>query len=160
MTRFARPLAPAGGAAFAAFIALYAPCNGRLIGDTALVRAPLRLYSGEQDVITHAGPCREYVQRLQAAGADAQITVYAGAGHGFDSAPGPGARNDAVPNSAGCRLEERERGRLVNAATGAPLAAGDACMTRGLAGGPDNAARAAVHADVIAFLREVFAGPR
>lgn len=160
MTRFARRLAPADGTAFAAFIALYAPCNGRLIGDTELVRAPLRLYSGARDVITHAAPCRGFVQRLQAAGADARITVYADAGHGFDSAPGPGARNDAAPNSAGCLFEERERGRLVNAATGAPLAAGDACMTRGLAGGPDEAARAAVHADVIAFLRAALAAPR
>ncbi len=160
MKRFARPLAPADGSAFAAFVALYAPCNGRLIGDTELVRAPLRLYSGERDVITHAAPCREYVQRLQAAGADARITVYAGAGHGFDSVAGPGSRNDTVPNSAGCWIEERERGRLVNAGTGAPLTAGDACMTRGMAGGPDDAARAAVQADVIAFLRASFSVPR
>lgn len=160
MKRFARHLAPADDATFAAFIALYAPCNVRLIGDTELVRAPLRLYSGQKDVITHDAPCREYVQRLQAAGADAGITVYAGAGHGFDSAPGPASRNDAVPNSAGCWFEERERGRLVNAATGVALAAGDACMTRGMAGGPDDAVRAAVHAGVIAFLRATFAAPR
>lgn len=124
------------------------------------MRAPLRLYSGEKDVSTHAAPCREYVQRLVAAGADARITVYAGAGHGFDAAPGPVSRSDTVPNSAGCRFEERVRGRLVNAASGAPPAAGDACMTRGMAGGPDDAARAAVHADVIAFLRATFAAPR
>jgi len=160
MRRFAHRFAPADGTTFAAFVALYAPCNAKLIGEADLVRAPLRLYSGERDVITHAAPCRAYVERLVAAGADARITVYAGAGHGFDSAPGPASRNDAVPNSAACRFEERERGRLVNADTGAPLAAGDACMARGLAGGPDNVARAAVHADVIAFLREVFAGPR
>jgi dienelactone hydrolase len=160
MRRFARPFAPADGPAFAAFIGLYAPCNVRLIGDTDVLRAPLRLFSGEADVITQAAPCREYVQRLRAAGADAQITVYAGAGHGFDATTGPVSRNDAVPNSAGCRFEERERGRLVNAATGAPLAAGDACMSRGMTGGPDAAARAAVHADVIAFLRATIAPPR
>jgi dienelactone hydrolase len=156
MTRFARPFAPAD-ASFAAFIALYPPCNLKLKDDTALVAAPLRIHHGTDDTITRAEACRAFVERLLAAGRDADFVEYAGAQHGYDNPPGmPTAQMPSAPNPSRCMYEERADGWLVNAATGKPVTLNDDCVGIGMSGGRNAQAAAATHAAVKDFLRKLF----
>jgi len=156
MRRFAQAFAPAE-ASFAAFIALYPSCNLRLDGDTDLVAAPLRIHHGGSDIITRPEACREYVERLLAAGRDADFAEYAGAGHGFDNPiEMPTEALSTLPNASRCTYEERSNGLLVNAATGKPVTLNDACVGIGMAAGRHVAAAAAAHAAVKAFLQKQF----
>jgi dienelactone hydrolase len=156
MTRFAKPFAPAD-AGFAAFIALYPPCNIRLKADTDLVAAPLRIHHGSDDVITRSEACRTYVERLLAAGRDADFAEYAGAQHGYDNPPGmPTMQLPQAPNPSRCNYEERADGWLVNAATGKPVTLNDECVGIGLVGASNPQAAAATRAAVKAFLGKVF----
>jgi dienelactone hydrolase len=72
------------GAHFAAYFAFYPSCNAHFRDDED-VSTPLRLLHGEADDWTPFVPCREYVERLRAAGKDAAIIGYPGARHGFDN---------------------------------------------------------------------------
>ena len=156
MTRFARAFAPAD-ASFAAFIALYPACNLRLKDDTALVAAPLRIHHGSNDVIAQAEACRVYVERLLAAGRDADFAEYAGAQHGYDNPPGmPTLQAPQAPNSSRCTYREREDGWLVNEATGKPVTLNDDCVGIGLSSASHPQATAATYAAVKAFLRQQF----
>jgi dienelactone hydrolase len=156
MTRFAKPFAPAD-AGFAAFIALYPPCNVKLNGDTDLVAVPLRIHHGSNDVITRSEACRAYVERLLAAGRDADFAEYAGAPHGFDHPAGmPSLQAPQAPNPSRCQYEERADGWLVNAATGKPVTLNDECVGIGLASASSPQAAAAAQASVKAFLRKLF----
>jgi dienelactone hydrolase len=156
MTRFAKAYAPAD-AAFAAFIALYPPCNLRLKDDTALVAAPLRIHHGSNDSVTQPEACRAFVERLLASGHDADFAEYAGTQHGYDSPPGmPTMQLPQAPNPSRCSYEERADGWLVNAATGKPVTLNDECVGIGLASAPNPQAAAATYASVKAFLRKVF----
>ena len=88
------------------------------------------------------------MERLRRAGADAQITEYAGAHHGFDR-PGaaPARRNPGEQNASRCFWEERPEGHLVNRDTGQPFSLSDPCVVLGGTFGPDPAAyRAALQA--------------
>jgi len=156
MKRFAQPHAPAD-AAFAGFIALYPTCNVRLKEDTALVSAPLRIHHGEADIITRSEACRSYVERLRAAGQDAEIVEYKGARHGYDNPAGisTAAMAQAV-NPSRCQFEEDGKGLLVNAEPGKPVTLTDTCIGWGLTGGHDAQAAAATHTAVKAFLRQLF----
>jgi dienelactone hydrolase len=156
MTRFSKPFSPAD-AGFAAFIALYPPCNIKLKGDTDLVAAPLRIHHGSNDVITRSEACRAYVERLLAAGRDADFAEYAGAQHGYDSPAGmPSMQAPQAPNPSRCEYEERADGWLVNAATGKPVTLNDECVGIGLASASNPQAAAATQAAVKSFLRKVF----
>ena len=156
MTRFARAFAPAD-ASFAAFVALYPPCNLRLKDDTSLVAAPLRIHHGSNDVITQPEACRSYVERLLAAGRDADFAEYAGAQHGYDSPPGmPTMQAPQAPNPSRCTYREREDGWLVNDATGKPVTLNDDCVGIGLSAGSHPQATAATYAAVKSLLRQQF----
>jgi len=61
--------------AFAAYIPLYASCNPTLIGDTDVSGVPIRMFHGAADDYVPVGPCRAYVERLRAAGRDAQLSA-------------------------------------------------------------------------------------
>lgn len=77
----ARGYVGSGAPAFRAFIAFYPRCEGRYPGALA---GPLRVHIGELDDWTPAPPCEVMVEALRSRGADARITVYAGARHAFD----------------------------------------------------------------------------
>ena len=83
LTRFHRLHGPAG-AKFAHHIAFYPACYYTFVGDAAVTDRPIRIFHGTADDLAPIEPCRAYVERLRRAGADAQITEYAGAHHGFD----------------------------------------------------------------------------
>jgi dienelactone hydrolase len=88
------------------------------------------------------------VERLRRTGADAQLTEYTGAHHGFDRpGAGPPRHNPREQNFSRCFWVERPEGRLVNRDTGQPLSIADPCMVHGGTAGPDPAAyRAALQA--------------
>ena len=99
-------------------------------------------------------PCREYVARLKEAGADAALTEYAGAHHGFDSpliaslVPVPDAQT-----TRNCRLAEDAAGAIRNARTGeAHSVATDPCVEKGVHVGHHAEAAAAVRGAVKEFL--------
>lgn len=157
--RFGEPYAGAG-AAFAGYVALYPGCNVKLEGETDLLPGPVQIHHGAADTITRPAFCRAYVERLRAAGRDAQFFEYADALHGFDSAPRMPMQHLAqAPNASACELEERGTGGLVNVQTGEPLKPTDTCVTQGIGGGPNTAAAAALRARVLSFLRQRFKLP-
>jgi dienelactone hydrolase len=78
-----------GSPAFRAFVAFYPGCEGRHPGALA---GPLRVHIGALDDWTPAPPCEVMVESLRARNADARITVYEGARHGFDGARLPAER--------------------------------------------------------------------
>ena len=137
LTRFQRMHGPTG-ARFAQHIAFYAPCYYTLIGDDAVTDRPIRFFHGTADAFAPIELCRSYVERLRRAGADAQITEYAGAPHGFDR-PGdsPPRDNPREQNASRCFWEERPEGHLVNRATGQPFTVSDPCVFLGGISGPD-----------------------
>ena len=139
---------------FAAHAGLYTPCNVAYRDDTRVGSAPIRLYHGIADDYVAIGPCRDYVARLHQAGADAALTEYPDAQHGFDSPLSPRLLpiRDAQ-TTRDCRLSEGENGAILNA-QGAPFALErDACVATGAHVGHNPEAAAAVRAAVRDFLR-------
>ena len=156
LTRFSRVHATPN-TAFAAYIALYPPCNIKLNEDEVLNPAPVRIFHGAADVVTLAAPCRDYAQRLRSSGVDIEFTSFDDAHHGFDNPLGvPLLHAPQAPSSAACKFEEQSPGGIVNAATGQPVAIGDACVGRGLIGGYNEAADKATKLRVESLLRHVF----
>jgi dienelactone hydrolase len=140
LKRFQRQHGPIG-ASFAQHIAFYAPCYITYVSDEAVTDRPIRLFHGEADEFAPVERCRAYVERLRRAGADAQITEYAGAPHGFDRpGPGPARRYPREQNASRCLWEERPEGQLVNRDTGQPFSLDDPCVFQGGTAGPDLAA--------------------
>jgi dienelactone hydrolase len=130
--RFHRLHGPAG-AQFAQHIAFYPPCiirYIRYIGDEAVTDRPIRLFHGTADDLAPIAPCRAYVERLRTAGADAQISEYAGASHQFDR-PGPPRRSPREQNVSHCFWEERPEGQLVSRDSGQPFSLADPCVVLG-----------------------------
>ena len=147
LTRFQRLHGPVG-ARFAYHIAFYAPCYYTFVGDLAVSDRPIRLFHGTADDLAPLELCRAYVERLRRAGADAQVTEYAGAHHTFDRpSAAPARHNPGEQNASRCFWEERPEGQLVNRDTGQPFSLSDPCVVLGGTFGPDPAAyRAALQA--------------
>ena len=147
LTRFQRLHGPAG-ARFAHHIAFYPPCYYRYVGELAVTDRPIRVFHGTADDLAPLEPCRAYLERLRRAGADAQISEYAGAHHGFDRpSAAPVRHNPREQNASRCFWEERSEGHLVNRDTGQPFSISDPCVVLGGTFGPDPAAyRAALQA--------------
>jgi dienelactone hydrolase len=137
LKRFQRLHGPVG-ARFAQHIAFYPPCYIKYVDDEAVSDGPIRLFHGAADDLAPVELCRAYVERLRRAGADAQITEYAGASHGFDRpGAGPPRRYPREQNASRCPWEERPEGQLVNRDTGQPFSLDDPCVLRGGTMGPD-----------------------
>jgi dienelactone hydrolase len=140
LTRFQRLHGPAG-VRFAHHIAFYPPCLVTYVGDLAVTDRPIRLFHGAADDLAPIEPCRAYVEGLRRAGADAQITEYASAHHGFDRpGAGPVRRHPREQNGSRCRWEERPEGEIVNRDTRQPFGFADPCVVLGGTSGPDPAA--------------------
>lgn len=153
MARF-HQLWNASGVAPIGTAAVYPDCGTRYIGDTAMLPAPLRVFHGRPDDFNPIVPARAHVARLREAGHDAEIIEYDDAHHGFDNPLSPAAA--LVPGAQSvrdCRIEEREPGLLVNAATGLPFSYDDACVAHAAHVGGNAVAGAALRRDVLAWLR-------
>jgi dienelactone hydrolase len=138
LTRFQRLHGPPG-ARFAHHIAFYPGCAYAFVGDEKVNDRPIRIFQGTADDVAPAAPCRAYMERLRRAGADAQITEYAGASHQFDR-PGPPRRNPNEQNGSRCFWEERPEGQLINRESGQPFSLADPCVVLGGSFGFDPAA--------------------
>jgi dienelactone hydrolase len=137
LTRFQRMHGPAS-LRFAHHVAFYPPCFTTYLGDEAVTDRPIRVFHGTADDHTPVEACRAYVERLRRAGADAQITEYAGAHHGFDRpGTGPVRYTPREQNASRCVWEERPEGQLVNRDTGQPSSLSNPCVVLGGHAGPD-----------------------
>ncbi len=140
ITRFQRLHGPVG-ARFALHIPFYAPCYYAFAGDEAVSDRPIRLFHGAADDLAPVALCRAYVERLRKAGADAEITEYAGAYHQFDRpGGGPARHNPREQNASHCFWEERPEGQLVGRDSGQPFSLADPCIILGGTFGSDAAA--------------------
>lgn len=93
--------APDGNPTFKAFFPFYPYCNPKY-PEREEISAPVRIHTGEADDWTPAKPCSDWVDGLKAKGADASITLYKGAGHGFDDGFGTVTHLRNVVNGATC----------------------------------------------------------
>jgi dienelactone hydrolase len=139
-----------------AYLPFYPACNIDLVRDTEMVDRPIRQFHGDANNWTPVEPCRDLFARLKAAGADAELTVYPGAMHGFDNVGNPYFADPDAQSSRDCRRREVD-GVLVNEATGKPFTYADACVTTGPVSKYDPAAAEAAKAAMLGVLAEVLA---
>jgi dienelactone hydrolase len=141
-------------ARFAAHIGLYTPCNVAYEGETAVGKAPIRFFHGITDDYVPIAPCRDYVGRLKAAGADVSMTEYPDSPHGFDSPLAPPLL--AVPtaqSTRNCQLREGPNGQVVNAAGQPYSIKTDSCVATGAHVGHNPETAAQVRVAVREFLQ-------
>lgn len=154
--RFWKAYGPAN-VQFAAHISLYGNCGVTYRDDTKVTAKPIRMFHGTADDIELVAPCRAYVTRLKQAGADATLTEYAGAQHGFDwfmfKEP---MKLPAARTGVNCSLAEGERGQLIDTATGKAYDPAVSCNVKGGTLLYNEAAAAATTAAVKEFLTTAF----
>jgi dienelactone hydrolase len=121
-----------------------------------MVDRPIRQFHGDADNWTPVGPCHDLFARLRVAGADAELTVYPGAMHGFDNVGNPAYFADPDAQSSRDCLRREVDGVLVNEATGKPFTYVDACVTTGPGSKYDPAAADAAKTAVLGVLAEAF----
>jgi len=151
-----RRLHGSGERRFAAHVGLYTPCNVRYEGDDRVAAVPIRLHHGTVDDYVPVAPCREYVERLRAAGADATLTEYPNGQHSFDNPLSP----PLVPvptaqSTRDCRMQEGAGGVINVAGTNEPFAQKtSSCVAVGAHTGYAAADAAAVRENARRFLTE------
>ncbi|WP_240791182.1 dienelactone hydrolase family protein [Roseomonas sp. AR75] len=138
-------------------LAFYPDCATRYLEDTAMIPGPIRVFHGTPDDMNPLSRAREHVERLAAAGHDAALLEYPGGHHGFDNPLSGAAARGPAQSVRDCRIEEREPGLLVNAATGAPFTYDDPCVARVAHVGGNAEAGAAARRDALDFLRGLLA---
>jgi dienelactone hydrolase len=129
--RFRKMYAPQN-VRFDAHIGLYTPCNVVYRDEEKTTGKPIRLFHGIADDYDPVAPCRTYVAKLKAAGADAVLTEYPGADHAYDEAPL--TRRVQLPRAQttrNCALAENGNGQVVNSRTGKVFTFDDPCVERG-----------------------------
>lgn len=142
----------------ALYLPVYPDCSIRFRDDTAVVDRPIRMFGGSGDDYNPAATCAAYAERLKAAGADVDLTVYPGAQHVFDNPTGPS--QPVVAKGAqtvrACAIREAADGALVEGANAAPFTYADPCVQRDPHIGSDAAARAAALSRVSEALDTAF----
>lgn len=159
MTRFQK-LHLHGDGHFAAIVAFYPNCLYHYLQDEQMADIPIRVFHGEADDYNPFGVCQSYVERLQKAGVDVEITGYPDAYHVFDWSGQPQPAFEPEAQSArACRIEETSPGVLTNVDTNEPFTYADDCVQKGTTFGYNAAAAAQVEQVVPAFLRQVLQLP-
>lgn len=156
MARFHESYGPET-ATIVAYLPFYPACNIDLVRGDEMVDRPIRQFHGDADDWTPVAPCMDLFRRLQSAGADASLTVYPGALHGFDNVGNPSLFSDPdAQTSRDCQRREID-GVLVNVATGKPFTYADACVATGPSSKYNPAAADAARTAVLGILAEAFA---
>lgn len=130
--------------------------------------APIYMLIGGADSYVGVEPCTTYGAALQAAGARLEIKIYPNAAHGFDGVGGPWFDPMGV-NPAQCVVTEQADGtfssrqgfKLAAGPDGMPIgnqSAANACVTRGVSGGPNEAARVQSMEDLKSYVRRHLLG--
>lgn len=157
LTRFHRAW-NGSGAEFAAYVPFYPDCMTTYLADTDVTDRPIHIHHGTPDDYNPVAPCKRYVERLRAAGRNAQLTEYPNAHHGFDGPLLPTtplvARNSQTVRR--CVIREESPGRLVNAATGDVFSYTDGCVERDPHVGHDPIATRTAVQSVRELLKAVF----
>ena len=157
--RFKKTYGPAD-ADYAAWLFFYAYCNTQVVGELEVSGTPIRFFHGSADTWTPLSPCRAYADRLREAGADAVMTEYPLAQHGFDNPQAPPlARIADAMNPSACFFVEKD-GVVLNRDTGKPMTFKDACWTRGVTAGYHAEAYVDAKARVKDLLQGLKAVPR
>lgn len=155
LKRFQRMHGPASGRDFAAYIPLYPSCGTAYVGDEEVSPKPIRIHHGAADNYVPVAPCRGYVARLKAKGADVVLTEYPGAHHVFDGRsfqpPVVAAKSQSTRN---CTLAETKGGVVVNTKTGQPFTYADPCVELG----PTIAYEGQAHAAAVKSIKELVSG--
>jgi dienelactone hydrolase len=146
------------GVEFAAYVPFYPDCMTTFLTDTDVVARPIRIFGGLPDDYNPIAACKSYVERLRAAGADVELTVYPNAAHAFDNPLGaqPATLQPRFQSARNCRIQEQEDGLLVNSDTGQPFAYTDACVAHGVHTGHDPVATRQAQLAVKDLLKKVF----
>jgi dienelactone hydrolase len=146
------------GVEFAAYLPFYPDCMTTYIGDTDIERRPIRIFGGTLDDYNPVSVCKGYVERLKAAGHDAELTVYPNASHALDQPLGPQSAElrPTFQTARSCRIQEEPGGMLMNLETKQPFSYKDACVVYGAHVGHDPVATDAATRAVKAFLRTAF----
>lgn len=151
LKRFQKMHGPASGRDFAAYVPLYPSCGTAFIGDEEVSASPIRIHHGAADNYVPVAPCRGYVARLKAKGANVSLTEYPGAHHVFDGrsfkTPVVAAKSQSTRS---CVLAETKGGVVVNAKTGQPFTYADPCVELG----PTIAYDESAHAQAVKAIRE------
>ena len=155
MSRFQEAFGPKH-ATIVAHLPFYPACNFALVDELRVADVPIREFHGTDDDWTPVAPCRDYIARLAAAGADAAMTEYPGALHAFDNNANPSYYSDDENLTSRNCFRREENGLLLNAATGAPFTYEDACVKHGPGSKYHDAAATAAQAAVRSILMEVF----
>ena len=146
------------GVEFLAYIPFYPDCMTSFVAETDIADRPIRIFAGAPDDFNPPAACKDYVERLRAAGRDVQLTEYPNAPHSFDNPLGPkparvSANSQTVRN---CTIREEPVGTLINAATKEPFTYQDKCVERGPSTGHDPEATQSARQAVKDFIKVVF----
>ena len=121
---------------------------------------PIRMFHGAADNYVPVAPCREYVKRLKAKGADVALTEYPGAHHAFDSrllkTPVVAEKSQSTRS---CQLAERQNGVIVNVKTGQAFTYADPCVELGPTVAYDEKGHAAAQKAVKEFFAATLLAP-
>lgn len=155
LTRFQRMHRPAAGPEFAAYIVFYPDCRTTYLSDQDVAAKPIRIFHGTADDYNPVDSCRMYVERLQRAGKDVQLTEYADAHHVFDArALKTPLKPPQAQTTRRCRLEEAADGLIINSQTKQPFTYADPCVELG----PTIAYNAKAHSEVQRAIQDLVAG--
>jgi dienelactone hydrolase len=146
------------GIDFAAYVPLYPDCMTTYISDTEVAQRPIRIFHGTPDDYNPVAPCKRFVERLRAAGADVALTEYPNVWHAFDNPLG-----SATPVTAkgaqtvrNCTIREEPKGVLINAVSKEPFTYKDPCVQSDPHLNYDVAATQATRAAVQDLLKTAF----
>ncbi len=157
LNRFWRMQGPSTGAKFAAYIAFYPDCMTTYLNDDDIAGVPVRIFHGKTDNWNPVSACESYVVRLRQGGKDVLLTEYDDAGHFFDWELLKTPLNLAQAQvSKNCRLEETDRGQIINARTKQPFSYSDPCVERGVTMAYNARAANDVHQAVKEFVTSLF----
>lgn len=125
---------------------------------------PIHMLLGGSDTYVGVEPCTSYAEVLRANGAQIEVKIYPGAGHGFDG--GRAYSNPRGENYSQCVFQqqadgsfvERKSGVATNTADGRPVQGAMAkalagCRTLGVSGGLQDAAAAQSLVDLKSYVR-------
>lgn len=125
--------------------------------------APIRILIGEADSWTPAKYCVELTETLKSAGYDAEIILYPGAHHCFDSSSYSVRRLNRYYSLTNCRFEVQPDGTTIEKTSGLPLdnirnkdRAITICGTRGVMCGYNGAAKKKALKDMKEIVARVF----
>ena len=155
MTRFQKAFGPEQ-ARIVAYVAFYPACNFELIGELEVSNAPIREFHGTDDDWTSPVPCRDYIARLKAVGANADMTEYPGALHAFDSMVNRTRVTDPHAQTSRNCFRREEGGRIINRDTGKPFTYDDTCVEYGPSWQYNEVATMEAQAGVRSMLESLF----